>query len=235
MNNNIDFSAVSALLAEAQKTRRKRTAKKPEITTEISVDAPTCLTSCAKRDRKFCLITYIDEGRVLDFLRDAEWVHHWSMCTHDKDTDENGKPKEKHTHIVLYTYDAKTCSSILKIFDRFSVAVYGVEKKQNTLVLPCADVVAQYRYLIHIDDPQKHKYDECERLVDNAQYWHKLERTNGLNSVHNNTAIAIFEDMLSGVPTRELIIRYGQNFVINMRHYKQAIVDHLTETGGAIE
>lgn len=177
------------------------------------------------RSYAFCLSTYIEFDKVIDFLRGAHWISHWSACPHDKDVwtkkdNENdpshieGVQKEPHTHIVLYTFNGKSSSSVRKLFDRYSIEIYGADNKQNTLCQVCNDVGAQYRYQLHLDDPDRYPYYLTPeiRVTDNSNYWKKFEVTDGMNSP-DNKGLAMVEALLSGVPYRTLCEQFGKDFI----------------------
>lgn len=170
--------------------------------------------------RKHTVITYIDPTLVRRFLTSCNWVEHWAMCTHDKDVTDEGKPKETHTHIVLYTFEAKSSSAIIKLFDRFSISVYGKDNKQNTLYEICNDIQALYRYLIHADDPQKYQYDPSVRFVDDIGYWSKYEKG---QIDKPNTGLSMVTDLLIGTPYRLMAERYGKEFIYHSKYIEDCV------------
>lgn len=196
----------------------------------------------SSRSYAFSLSTYIKPEHVLDFLRGAHWINHWSMCYHDKDvwtkkdnqndpTHIEGEPKEPHTHIVLYTFNGKSSSSVKKLFDRYSIEIYGADKKQNTFCEECTSVAAQYRYQLHLDDPDRFPYPLEVRKTDNQDYWTKFELTDGLNAP-DNKALAMIDDILRGVPYRTMTLQYGKDFVYHYNHiYNMAMRINRQEQG----
>lgn len=201
---------------------------------ELTADTPKTEAPKAKKDkraRRFCLTSYIDPSALRSFISKAPWVQHWAMCTHDRDKMEDGSSKETHTHVILYTYDAKTSSAIKKIFDRFSAEYYnGKGEAQNTLVQICKDVVAQWYYLVHKYDKEKAQYEPSARICDNTNYWLELCKTNALNDGSVNTGLQMFDDMLDGTSTREMIMRYGKEYIYHAQHFKQVVRDHCDES-----
>lgn len=174
-----------------------------------------------KRDRNFCLTTYIAVDKLETFLRSRDWISHWCYTSHDKDLNEDGTTKEFHTHVLLYTYHQKTASAVKKNFDRYSKEITAEgEQPQNTLVQICNDMVAQYRYQLHLDDADKYQYSFNERICDNPNWWHKLECSDGLN---DNMTVAILNDMMNGVSVMDLASRYGKDFVYHVAHYQKVI------------
>lgn len=184
-----------------------------------------------KKVRRFCITTYIDREQLERFIRRSPWIQHFAICTHDRDIESNGKPKGIHTHLILYTYNPHTSSGIKKKFDRYSAEYYGNLNltPQNTLVQECHSVVSQFRYLRHLDDPDKSPYEESEVVTDDYMYWKELCRTNGMNDSSVNTGLQIFDDMLDGVSTREMIVRYGKEFIYHSHSFRECIVEHYKE------
>lgn len=185
------------------------------------------------RTRSWCLTSYIPEGDIESYLRCEPWVQHWAVASHDKDLKEDGTVKDLHTHILLYTYEAKTSTAILKKFDNLArfVASRDGGVPQNTLVQRCNSMSSQWRYLIHQDetDPNKYHYDKSIRTCDDFSYWNKLDYTYGLNDSSTNYGMAIYEDVMAGVSTRELIQRYGKEYIYHAHHYKACVVQTFKE------
>lgn len=178
-------------------------------------DAPKTTKAKDRGSRKHSLVTYIDPTLIRGFLTTCCWAEHWAMCTHDKDITADGKPKETHTHIVLYTFEAKSSSAIIKLFDRFSISIYGKDNKQNTLHEYCNDIQSQYLYLVHVDDPQKYQYDPSMRYVDDIVYWSKYERG---QIDKPNTGLSMVTDLLNGTPYRLMAERYGKEFIYHSKY-----------------
>lgn len=197
-------------------------------TAEVPKDAPK--TQKQKRARRFCLTSYVDPTELRNFLSRSPWAQHWAMCTHDRDIKDDGSVKETHTHIILYTYDAKTSSAIKKIFDRHSSDYYnGKGDAQNTLVQVCNDVVAQWHYLIHKYDKDKAQYSPNERICDNSAYWLELCKTNALSDSALNTGLQMFDDIVDGISTREMICRYGKEYIYHARAFKECVADSIRD------
>lgn len=179
--------------------------------------------------RAFSLSTYIDTYAVLGFVSRCPWIQHYALAYHDKDVNSDGTPKEPHTHVILYTYSAKTTSAIIKNFDRFSREYYNDGTPQNTLCEIANDVVSLWRYLIHKDDPDKYQYPETIRKTDSLDYWQKYEKTDGLNDAVYNFGLAMFDDMCDGASTRDMILKYGKEYIYHAHHLKGAVLDHFRE------
>lgn len=197
-----------------------------EVTDTETETAPTHRTESnsngkPKRTRRFCLTSYIEPNALSKYVQTQPWIQHWSMCTHDKDIEKNGKPKQIHTHVLLYTYETKTSSAMMKKFDRFSEEYYkgSDTPPQNTLVQICHDMSAQWRYQIHADDLDKYQYPKEARICDDFSYWHTLDLTFGMNDSKSNGAFAIISDINDGCSEADLVLRYGREYVINRAKY----------------
>lgn len=86
---------------------------------------------------------------------------------HNRDTDEDGKAKKPHYHIMLDFSSLKTLKQAQEIFDRIgAIRAEAVKCKQAFL-----------RYLCHLDQPNKAQYDPDEvQCFSGASYEIKQER-----------------------------------------------------------
>ena len=175
-----------------------------------------------ERERKFSLVSYIEPDKIKRLLVRSEWVQHWSYCTHNKDVLPDGSMKEQHTHIILYTYNAKSSSAIRKIFNRYALEICkDGDEPQNTLCQVCSDMVSAYRYLIHADDKNKAQYEVVERECDDFGYWHDLESSCGYSDVIENKGKSMIDDMLDGVSTYEMVKRYGKEYIYHSQQLRE--------------
>lgn len=191
----------------------------------IQQQRPKPKTKESERSRKFTLITYINYDVILKYLRTSAWIQHWAMCIHDMDVESDGITlKQEHIHIVLYTYDAKTSRAVKKNFDRYSVEIYRYSEQdvQNTRCEICYDIITQYRYLLHLDDPDKYQYARSRRITDNDYYWSNLEYSAGMSDVADNKGLAIINDLINGSSEREMIEKYGNAWIWHRQHYLQS-------------
>lgn len=209
--DNLGVNGASSKAYTSSKGRRK-----PQLVK--NVDKP-------EMSRWHCLSTYIAYEHIEKFLKvNASWIKHWAYTLHDKDVTENGEPKEPHTHILLYTFSAKTSSSVRKKFDSYSKQIALKEVAdgkanavpQNTLGQVCHEPVYMYRYQLHLDDPEKYQYPKEARKVSDVYYWREFEGTDCRNS---NIALEIFDSIQGGMSTRDLLVNYGCEFAHNQRNY----------------
>lgn len=77
---------------------------------------------------------------------------------HDKDLDPTGTPKKAHRH-VLMCYDGPTTFNAVKtLVDGFNAPI----------PVPLESVKGYYRYLTHMDNPEKYQYDEKDVITLNG-------------------------------------------------------------------
>lgn len=220
-NVNIDMQKLSEAFDNVKSSAKQTTTSKSR----------RCLKTEEPRSRWFCLTTYIPFDEVVKYLGYCTYVKHWSAILHDKDVQEDGTPKEPHTHVLLYTYNAKTSSAIRKKFNNLALEVLKEgEEPQNTLVQICNEPLGMYRYQLHLDDKDKHQYLEEERICDDISYWLDLERSDGGS---DNIAVEIYDSIVHGMSSRELLVRYGCEYAHNVGRYKELVVDGFRETHSA--
>ncbi len=165
-------------------------------------------------------------------MRSCPWVHHWAYCLHDKDLKDDGTLKEPHTHVLIYTYSAKTSSAIKRNFDNLDKATrFGDCLPQATHVEIMRDTCGSWRYLRHLDDLDKFQYSEDERIADDKSWWFDYERTDGLNDSSNNRALAMFDARANGMTPREFFLNFGRDGLFSLRHVDDAIAKQRLETG----
>ena len=216
-----------------KRNRLRAQEKSKEKKTEKSwADMPTTQQNQSHKQpysRKFCINTYISVNKLEMFLRLQPWISHWCYTSHDRDIKEDGSTKEFHTHVLLYTYDAKTASAVKKKFDRYeNEHCKEGETPQNTLVQICTDMVSQYRYQLHLDDKDKVQYSFNERYCDDYSWWHKLEVTDGMTDT-KNVVLAIIDDIKAGATHYELAQRYGAYYVFHIAHIQKFMALHNRE------
>lgn len=206
-------------MAKKRKTTNKSVEFKAVDKADGNIELIEEIKYAYKRDRKFCLVTYIDEEYLLKYLKTASYIEHWCYIYHDMDLDEKGKPKPNHYHVLIYTRDGKTESAVLKNFNRYSTEVYRFSEQpaQNTLCEFCTDMVVMYRYLLHLDDPDKYPYSSERRKHDFLPYWTELENSDG--ATQNNIGLMIETDILRGMSEFDLVVKYGNAYIFHRPNY----------------
>lgn len=168
-----------------------------------------------KQDRKWSLVTYLPPEEIAKVFADkADKVRAYAYCTHDKD-----EGKEKHTHVVVWLNTPYFKSTITNWFR-------GADEKgelANTLAQPCKDITAMYRYLIHEDNPDKYQYDAESRICSDPSCFEEDVQT-------DDVWIAV-DDILSGMPLRDVAKRYGRDFIYHYSHIRTLVNDILEQEG----
>lgn len=104
------------------------------------------------RSRKLCLLLYPDEDishkKALEYIK-LNYDH--AYIVHDKDKDEEGNLKKKHTHVVISLPNAKWNTSLS---EEIGVPVNYIER--------CKSFDNALEYLIHFNDDSKFQYDISE-------------------------------------------------------------------------
>lgn len=165
------------------------------------------------RSRKWSLVTYLRPSDIASVFADKfDKVRAYAYCTHDKD-----EGKETHTHIVVWLNTPYSSSTIKNWFR-------GADSKgelANTLAEPCKDIVSMYRYLIHADNPEKYQYDSEDRICSDPSCFEE--------DVQSDDVFNAVEDLLNGIPLREVAKRYGRDFIYHYSHIRTLITDIKSE------
>lgn len=180
--------------------------------------------------RDFSLSTYLPQSAVNE-LCNQNWIAHYAYIVHDRDTNEDGTPKQEHIHILLRTVERLTFSALQRCINRFTYEYYygSGETAQNTFIEFTQDIDDAFRYLTHSTEQArldgKFQYDTLDIVSDNIGYW-RGEYSSTANK--NNTALDIITDLENGLSERQLLVRYGREYLINRSKYKEflfAMVD----------
>ena len=117
---------------------------------------------------------------------------------------------------------------IIKKLDEKKIEMDEKNEYANTLVEHCYDCNASYRYLMHLDHPEKRQYEESDVIVFGApvdeyvkqktQYKIKDEASRNKEAAHDRVDCLI-KELIDGMPFQMLIKVYGRDFIINYRHY----------------
>ena len=173
--------------------------------------------------RDFSLSTYLPQRAVKE-LCCQDWIAHYAYIVHDKDVNEDGTPKQAHVHILLRTVERLSFSSIQRRINRFTYDFYygTEEEKQNTFIEFTQDIDDAFRYLTHSTEEarkaNKYQYDSYAIVSDNIGYWR-----GDYSSVASkkNVALDIINDIENGLSERQLLTRYGREYLINRSKYKE--------------
>lgn len=101
-----------------------------------------------------------DENRIDSFLQTMSGVAKVYIINHDKDQNqETGEQIDPHTHILVLYETPRTAQGVARLF--------GVEPNFVEIV---SNRVGMLRYLTHMDDPKKHRYEASEVKTNSEPY-----------------------------------------------------------------
>ena len=163
-----------------------------------------------QRFYSFKCISYASEDHIKAILSRAD-ISHWARIVHNKDISDNGEWKEKHSHILVVFKANKSIQRVRDIFQD------GTD--QNTLVKVVEDIVHDFNYLTHRDDPDKYQYSIEDVKTDNGDYWKKVTNEEQIQRTSNEEFI---EDLMSDeMSYKGMAIKYGRDFIKNRKAYMQ--------------
>lgn len=174
--------------------------------------------------RDWSLSTYLPLEAVRELCK-QDFIAHYAYILHDQDVKPDGTPKEAHTHILLRLVNRSTFKALERRIKRFTYDYayqYNVSE-QNTFLERMQDPDGAFKYLTHSTrearEAGKHQYDMCEIVSDHLGYW-RGDYTTG-QAEKKNTALDIITDIENGLTERQLLVRYGREYLINRRHYRE--------------
>ena len=174
--------------------------------------------------RDFSLSTYLPQKAVNE-LCNQDWIAHFVYIKHDKDTEKDGVTlKCEHVHILLRTVERMSYKALERRINRFTYDYYyGTgETPQNTFIEFTKDIDDAFRYLTHTTEKArldgKYEYDELDMVSDNIGYWRGSYSS--IASKKNN-ALDIVNDIENGLSERQLLVRYGREYLINRGKYRE--------------
>lgn len=180
----------------------------------------------AERVRHFTLIFYGNEGELCKLLRVySPRIAHYAYILHDKDCyledifeddkktikHNKGDIEKAHFHVLISFHHPHTFTAVKKLFTT------EVDKPRVEVV---RDMVAQYRYLTHKDNPEKYQYPDRDIESNDINYYEKLT-IEGQKRDTDNIAESIINDLIRGVSPRLMVSRYGRDFIIHMKQYQE--------------
>lgn len=166
----------------------------------------------SKRTRNWSLVTYLDKVTLCQRLCSIENIRYYAFIEHDKDTNEDGSPKDRHIHLALCLNSARTIHQIAPRFTDIASNAgncFGQPTRSNRAILD---------YFTHKNEPEKYQYSESDILSNNIDYF-KNDETD-----EDNTYM-IIEDLLKGISLRELAKTYGRALLYHYRDFRAFVAD----------
>lgn len=110
-----------------------------------------------------------NEQKIQEFLKKTKGDIVVYLINHDKDTSETGEQVEAHTHIYLEYVNPRKITTVANLLE---VAVNFVEVVRNKK--------GYLRYLTHMDEKDKHRYDVNEVYTNSDQDYAMRVRGNAI-------------------------------------------------------
>lgn len=177
--------------------------------------------------RKFSCVTYFSEMQLQECLQRAgDMIRGYAYCHHDKDVNDDGTPKEPHTHLVLWLYNNRSIKSLRGWFDRGFRDEKG--EKINTMLQPCHDVKAAAEYLYHKNDPDKYQYPPESVVYSDPELFESPD-----TQKEDNILLAV-QELIAGATWESCINKYGRDFIVHMGHIAQAVAYVKAERGDPV-
>ena len=166
------------------------------------------------RERNFNIVTYVCQDFIKSVLESHECKANYIL--HDKDDDVN------HWHICLRLKNATTASAVLKWF------ADGKDEDgnlANSFIEYCNNVPASLRYLIHLDNPDKHQYssDEVIHWGNGAIQDFYDAISSGNPELDSATRAVLF--IRNGGSVRDACLKFGRDFIYHYKYIKDVLLD----------
>lgn len=187
------------------------------------------------RSRHFTLVLYCSLNALqIILLNNLDCIANYAYILHDKDIYDDdvkegeeilhkkGDLKKAHIHMVISFYNVQRWSTVCKMFST---------EEDNARVEVCNSRVAQYRYLTHADNPERYQYPKSSIVSNDINFYEKVQIHGDKKDV-DNVAEKIIDDMLACVSPYLLCKRYGRDFIIHYRQYKD-VVDAIRDYSSA--
>lgn len=121
------------------------------------------------RSRCYAGVLYTDSAPS-DWLTRLNSEHIQALISplHDSDITEDGKPKKEHYHVMLMYDSPVPFSTAEKVFQLIGAVP---ERYANGAPKPIKSAKGYARYLVHMDDHDKHRYDEKDVIEVGGCTW----------------------------------------------------------------
>lgn len=180
------------------------------------------------RYRPFTIVFYGSQAELMQIIRTYRpRIAHYAFITHDKDIYEEdlynedktelihkkGDIAKPHIHFLVDFFNGHTLTAVKRLF---------TTENDKPRVDVIRDRAAQYRYLIHKDNPEKYQYNAEDIISDDINFYENICIV-GDKVDSDNKAEMIINDLLRGISPRIMVSRYGRDFVIHMTQYKDCV------------
>lgn len=144
-----------------------------------------------KKYRNFEIILYPENDDHIKILLDIKKRFKYAYILHDKDKKDDGIIKKHHWHMLVFLDNQKTLSAFGKMFH--------LQDSMNLIEI-VKDKKKAIRYLVHVDNDEKEKYDinDIQTNIDISSYFSNLV---------SNESIEV-DDMIAYVTSYQGYLKY---------------------------
>lgn len=185
----------------------------PHLVTDDKELVSSVSKSPRSTTRNIFLRTY-EPKEVIDLWLRETAPTEWAMVYHDKDTLKDGSPKEPHWHVIASWKNPATPTRykyLTKFFGR---------SDQQTFVEHAMNLRSATEYLWHKNSPDKYQYRKEDLISFGLD---RLLETKKDEGERNNET---FIDDLLHLSRYELGVKYGRDYMKNMRRYEDFTAAH---------
>lgn len=166
------------------------------------------------RYRYWFLVSYLPIDVIEKRCQSVKNIRNYAIIEHDRDLFDDGTFKDKHCHILLYLYQARTLSQITAHFVDNSLNAGNCFGEVARNMNKC------FRYLTHQDEPDKTQYREIDIVCNDFDYF----TCNDISTSNDNT-FDIVTDLANGVQFFDMVKRYGKDFLYHYSQIKDFMLD----------
>lgn len=170
--------------------------------------------------RNFDVLTYLTESQLKLILEaKLSQIYRYAYIFHDKDN------SEPHWHLFLVLKSAKSINSIRSWFDGF------IDSKGlpiNTRVRVESYPLRAIRYLIHLDDEDKFRYDIGEVRCYHLDYEREISKRYVPNVKGDSLSSAVLFLYHNGMSSRSILYcieSFGRDFILAYKNIKSLVQD----------
>lgn len=162
------------------------------------------MANTLSKTRTICSVTYGTEEDIKELIKYEEKFNLDAVAyiLHDKEE------AEKHYHMIWRFKNPRVENCIKEDYKYIGV-------NQNCFPNKCISIYKAYRYLTHEDEKNKPKYNEDEIKGVNIEYIKQLAQENGPKEQKEDNTMQIIDDIIDGICKRDMVEKYGRDFVIN--------------------
>lgn len=188
-----------------------------------------------KESKALSISTYAQEEQILKIFESKQTqILGFAYIFHDKDV------SEPHRHVVVVLKRSRKQQEVLNWFKK---CTDDKGERCNTRLQPIACMRGLEEYLTHSDDDSikagKHQYNEQDikvlkddELFDYVTDYDKAQEREKVKEEKADEVESLIDDIISGVPLREMARRYGRDYMKNATAYRRYASDVVLEETG---